>query len=301
MAEINKIREAMAAARLDWVDYTIEQEHKIYVLFSEAANSITADIAKTVRAGKIPQARMTYLLDQIKREMDFLRPKLKNYIVRGRSKSIDYGLKTSIIGATAGIPSNLKAGIGTSFINKAGKVIRYDSKIETYATSTWATINGNAMDALMRTNYGGITLSRRVWDVTWPVEKQIRNQINLAVLTGSGAETLSRKMRSYLGLPDTFKGIAFKDFHPGSGVYKSAYKNALRLSGTEINRAYNEGIIRYMKEKTWITGGILRTGSGNPCEDCTDLEGIFFLKDDPIDIPVHPHCYCWTEIQYEEE
>jgi len=294
------IRKALAEAREDWVDYTIKQERRIYSLFEQASNELTAKIAKYTVAGKIPPTRLVLLLKEIKLTMDPLRRRFGNLVRRSQKKSVDYGLKSSILAADAALPKRLKAGIGTSFIDKAGKVRRYDAKKEVLAASMWARINGNAMDALIRTKYGGIAFSRRVWDVTWPVERQIRNQINLAVLTGSSADKVSRRIRSYLGLPDTFRGMAFKEFHPGPGIYKSAYKNALRLASTEINRGFTEGIFRYGKIKSWVSGYIWRTGSGNPCPDCADHEGQFFPKDEPPMIPLHPFCYCYPEIVYAE-
>lgn len=292
------IRKAIEEARGDFIDYTIAQEKKIYILFEQASNQLTVNIAKFTRQGKIPPTRLTLLLSQVKNEMDRLRPQLRGLIRSSQRKSVDFGLKSSILGASAILPKGFKAGIGSSFIDRAGKVRRHDAKKELYAASAWARINGQAMDALMRTQYGGITFSRRVWDITWPVERQIRNQINLAVLTGTSANKVSRRIRSYLGLPETFRGMAFKEFHPGAGVYKSAYKNALRLSGTEINRGFSEGAIRYGKMKSWITGWTWRTGSGAPCPDCSDNEGQFYPKDNPPNIPLHPHCFCYPEIVY---
>lgn len=299
MTKSEIIREAIRKARGDWVSYTLAQERRIYELLEQASNQLTSQIAKYAIEGKIPPVRLRVLLGEIKGRMDALRPGLKNIIRSAQKNSVDYGLKTSIVGASIAMPPSFKAGIGTSFFGKDGKIVRHDAKLETYAASAWARINGKAMDALMRTSYGGITFSRRVWDITWPVERQIRNQINLAVLTGSSADKVARSIRSYLGLPETFRGLAFREFHPGPGVYRSAYKNALRLSGTEINRAFCEGIFRYGKEKEWVTGYIWRVGSDDPCEECESNEGEFFPKDEPPDIPLHPHCYCWPETVYE--
>jgi len=295
------IREALERARRNWVSYTIEQEKYIYELFEQASNSLTAQIARYTVEGKIPPARLGNLLDQIKAKMDALRPRLRSMIRTAQGKSVDYGLKTSIIGAGVAMPPRFKTGIGSSFISSTGNVVRHDARLEAYAASMWARIHSQAMDALVRTSYGGIAFSRRVWDVTWPVERQIRNQINLAVLTGMSADKVSRNIRSYLGLPKAFRGLAFKEFHPGPGVYRSAYKNALRLAGTEINRGFVEGIFRYGMEKNWILGYIWRTGSGNPCEECEDNEGEYFPKDEPPNIPLHPHCYCWPEIVCKQE
>jgi len=294
------IRKAIEEARDDWVNYTITQEHKIYTLLDDAANYITAQIARYTKDGKIPPARLKLLLNNIKMEMDRFRPRYKRLI--NKSKSVDYGIISSMQGAKVAMPSKFKIGIGTSFFGKDGKVRRYDSKIETYSDSIWAQINGQAMDALIRTSYGGIAFSRRVWDITWSAERQIRNQINLAVLTGQSSAKVSRRIRGYMGIPDTFRGLAFKEYHPGAGIYRSAYKNALRLANTEMSRAYVEGTFRYAMMKDWVIGWKWRTGSGNPCDDCLDNEGTFFSKKDgPPNIPLHPFCACYPETIYKGE
>lgn len=296
----NLIKEAIGKARNDWVDYTVTQELEIYTLLSKASNYLIAQMAKYAAEGKIPPARLGLLLNNVKVEMDRFRVDYKKVISRARSKSIDYGIISSMQGAGVALPDKFKIGLGTSFFGKGGEVHRYDPKIESYADSVWARINGQAMDALIRTKYGGITFSRRVWDATWPTERQIRDQINLAVLTGRSTAEVARQIRSYLGLPDTFRGMILKEYHPGAGVYKSAYMNSMRLAGTEINRAFTEGVFRYSATKNWITGWIWRTGSGKPCDECAGNEGEFYSKEDnPPNIPLHPFCYCWPEIQYE--
>jgi hypothetical protein len=238
---------------------------------------------------------------KIKQEMNKLRPKLRSIVRASQKSSVDFGITSGIFGAEQVVSNRMKTGIGTSFIGVGGVVVKYDAAKEKFADSMWASINRDALDAIVRTNYGGITLSRRVWDITWNAERQIRNRINLAILTGEGASVVSKSVRGYLGIPKSFRGIAMREFHPGSGVYKSAYKNALRLSATEMNRAYVEGMIRYSKEKDWITGWEWVTASGNPCPDCTDQSGRFFPKNDPPNIPLHPWCFCWPRPVYREE
>jgi len=302
MAKSNPIiKAALEKARVDFLEYNVQQQRKIYELFDQTSKSIIEKLNKYIVAGKIPPTRLKYLLIQISEEMKYLRPKLKGVITASQQSAIDFGLKMSIIGADAVTPNTLKAGIGTSFIGKDGIVRKYDAKEEAYSASMWARINKEAMDALIKTAYGGITLSRRVWDVTWPVERQIRNKINYSVLTGTSANGLARQIRSYLGLPKSFSSIVSEALHPGSGVYRSAYQNARRLAVTEINRAFHEGVLRYGKNKTWVSGYIWRTASGNPCEECESNEGQFFPKDEPPDIPLHPWCFCYAEITYEPD
>jgi len=91
-----------------------------------------------------------------------------------------------------------------------------------------------------------------------------------------------------------------KAYTPGRGVYRSAYKNAMRLARTEMARAYSEGTIRYGQSKDWIDGWIWR--NGGPAEDIPCQEdGTFFPKSDPPTIPVHPNCMCFLELHIKGE
>lgn len=92
-------------------------------------------------------------------------------------------------------------------------------------------------------------LSKRVWK--W--EKQFMAEIELSMQVGfkegSSAAKLSRDVRQYLNNPEMlFRRVrdefgqlhlskAAAAYHPGQGVYRSSYKNALRMTGSEINRA----------------------------------------------------------------
>ena len=295
------IDDAVAGQRANWSKYTMSQQRNIFNLLRQASDRFTVSINKHMLEGKIPPRRMVILLAEIKDEMNRLRPQIRNIVRSGQKKSIDFGIMSGIKGFESVASSRMKVGIGTSFIGAGGEVVKFDAKAEKYLDSMWASINKTAMDALIRTEYGGITLSKRIWDVTWPVERQIRNQINLSVLTGEGARELSKRVQSYLGMPTTFRGIALREYHPGAGVYKSAYKNALRLSVSEMNRAYVEGVYRYSMEKDWIVGWDWTTASGNPCSDCLDQEGEFYPKDSPPNIPLHPWCFCWPRPVYREE
>ena len=289
------IQNAVVRARNDWVNYTLVQEKEIYQLMDNTAKEIAQIINKRAVAGKIPIPRLNGLIKQISAEMDTLRSSLTGKIKRGMSKSVDFGLKTGIHGMEKVAPKTLKVGIGSSFINKEGKVIRYNAAEEAFADSTWFKINRYAMDVLLRFQPAGDTLTSQVWDLTHASEKTIRNRIAMGVMAGESAPKLSRDIRGYLVQPETLRGRVRAAYKPGPGVYKSAYKNAMRVARTEYARAYTEGMYRYGTHKDWIKGYIWRTASGDPCPICSDYDGQYFEKGMPPPIPVHPHCFCYPE------
>lgn len=269
------IRIALDKARQDWSKYTDQKMSEIYDLYSEAYKSIEIAIIKATRGGNLPPARLVHLLNEVKQAMDNLRVQLRRSIRKYQKESVESSIKGIIASLEGKVSVNIKVAV---------------------SDATWSKMNADAMDALMKINFGGITFSRRVWDNVWPIERQIRNRIQTAVMLGDSAYVVARDIRKYLGTSKTLRGKALLDYHPGSGVYKSGFSNAVRLARTELNRAFNEGIIRYGLQKDWVDGFIWRVASGNPCEDCQDEDGVFFPADEAPYIPLHPNCMCYLEI-----
>lgn len=314
------IRQAVLKSRKDWLHYTIKQEREIYALFSAAADKIQRQLAKYAKEGKLSPGRLVSLLgsefnphpDSIRGILRQLRPDLKTLTKEGMRQSINFGMQTYIYALkNMKLPRNAKLGIGTSFIGKDGKIRAYDVTKVLWKDSVWGRINSDAMDFLMRTQYGRITFSQRVWDITWDAEKQIRNRINTGVLLGESADKVGRDIRPYLAEPNARFHRVRKDgklvlskparaYKPGRGVYRSAYKNSRRLVVTEYARAYHEGTVRYIQRKKWLKGSIWRVGSGNPCETCAYFDGKYFPKDNPPMLPAHPFCMCYDELVLDE-
>jgi hypothetical protein len=300
------IKKATLAARSSWLDYTVQQEAAIYRMFKDAAERIVGELHAATVAGKVPPARLTHLLNNLTAEVARLRPAFKAKIIAQITKSVDYGIKTGIKGmVAAGLDARYKVGIGTSYITLGGVVRRYDSRVQMYADSVWARINGEALDALIRFEPKALMFGQRVWDITWQAQKSISNAVNQAVALGKSGQQLSRDVRGFLVEPKKlYRRVrkdgrlvlsqAARDYRPGAGVYRSAYKNAMRMARTEMARAHYEGTVRYMAEKKWVDGGIWRLGNVEPCEICADLDGQFFEKGTEPMIP-HPQCMCYME------
>jgi hypothetical protein len=295
------IKKGTAKSRRDFLAYSAEQEKAIYNLLQQSADNIAKRIAKAETMGKIPAARLKPLLDTIQAEMAALRPAIKGQIVRGMSNSVNLGMESAVKGmAGAGLKGGIKIEIGSAFIGKDGKVRKYDAKEEAFKDSKWGKINKNAMAALLKNPSAGITLSDRVWDLTWAAEKAMRAQLQMAVLQGDSAARLSRDIRGFLSQPLTLRGKVKAAYQPGTGVYKSAYQNAMRFARTEYNRAFNEGEFRYAADKDWVMGYVWRTGGANPCEDWAALDGTEYEKGNEPTIPLHPNCECWLELVTDE-
>nr|DAL81975.1 MAG TPA: minor capsid protein [Caudoviricetes sp.] len=92
------------------------------------------------------------------------------------------------------------------------------------------------------------------------------------------------------------------NYHTGRGVYRSSYKNAMRLARTETNMAYRAADCERWKAMEFMRGFRVVLSKNHPCDDiCNDLsadsendtsgkgeypKGFVFKG-------WHPHCYCY--------
>jgi hypothetical protein len=280
------IRRATIAARKDFIGFSKQQEAAIVKIYVQAGQELVEQVYTDSRAGQIMQSRRTSLMKEIDAEVARMRTSLNAKIRAAMSQSIDQGMAGMIQTAnSAGVKGNIQ--IGSSFFGIDGKIRRFDPGVSTLANSQWGKINQTAMDHLLRFRPTGLTFSQSIWNANWDVQKNIRNAVNGAVLTGKSSQKLAREITQYMS-PTGLR--------TGRGVYKSAYKNAWRLTRTEINRAYHEGQIRYSKSKPRVIDGhIWRLGGSGPWRCiCPDLAGRFFPTDMTPQKP-HPQCMCYLE------
>ena len=87
-------------------------------------------------------------------------------------------------------------------------------------------------------------------------------------------------------------------FHPGQGVYRSSYKNALRLAATETNIAYRTADYLRIQQLDFVVGIQVKlsnnhTLNGRPFFDiCDELAGMY-PKDFKF-VGWHPSCRCYS-------
>ena len=125
----------------------------------------------------------------------------------------------------------------------------YENKLRELATQSQ---NKSAFEAFQTRKKGKFTTSERVWNIAGQAKENIELAIDVVLKEGMSAQELARAIKGNLNNPDAlFRRVRdkhgnlvlsknAKTFNPGQGVYRSAHKNALRLSVDVINTAYRE-------------------------------------------------------------
>ncbi|PPL04937.1 hypothetical protein [Parapedobacter indicus] len=163
--------------------------------------------------------------------------------------------------------------------------------------------NLDARDSFERRKTNGMNLSDRVSKQTDQFKSEIEMGLDLGLGQGKSAAALSRDLRSNLQDPEKlFRRVRdkydvlhlsrnAKAYHPGQGVYRSSYKNAMRLTRTEINMAYRESDYMRWQQMDFIVGMEVRLSNNpNHCPVCAALAGRY-----PKDFKFtgwHPQCRC---------
>lgn len=164
--------------------------------------------------------------------------------------------------------------------------------------------NIDALEAWLRRGHN--ELSDNVWQVSEQLRQEMETQLALGIANGDSAVTIARRMKRYLINPDVlFRRVrdengkliqsrAMKAFHPGQGVYKSAYKNALRLTRTEMNRAYQLADHVRWQKLDFVIGIKISLSAQHPDYDypeiCEVLAGIY--PKNYVFTGNHPQCLC---------
>lgn len=176
---------------------------------------------------------------------------------------------------------------------------------ETNLGAQWFARNQKAMDAFFarKSANEGLNLSQKVWKYTGDLRGELETAISVSMGEGVSAATMSRRVRQYLHEPDRLfrrvKGAdgklhlskAARAYHPSRGVYRSSYKNAMRLTRTETNMAYRMADEDRWQRMDFVVGYEVKTSNNHPVPDiCDDLKGKypkgFVFKG------WHPQCRC---------
>lgn len=126
---------------------------------------------------------------------------------------------------------------------------------------------------------------------------------DLGLGEGKSAAQLSRDLRSYLNDPDKlFRRVRdkhgnlqlsknAKKYQPGAGVYRSSYKNAMRLTRTEVNMAYRSSDYETNQQLDFVVGfEVRRSNNIFSCDICESLKGRY-PKTFKF-VGWHPQCRC---------
>ena len=177
------------------------------------------------------------------------------------------------------------------------------------------THNLSAFEALKNDiDSNGLKLSDRVWNITQQTKSQLEFYLDSGVVSGRNSNGISSDIRQILHNPQKrFRRIRnekgelvlsqpMKDYHPGQGVYRSAYKNALRTSAPTTNTAYRSADYERWSKQDFILGIEIQRSANNrgPCKICDAMVGKY-----PKTFKFtgfHPFCICFaTPITMEPE
>lgn len=175
--------------------------------------------------------------------------------------------------------------------------------------------NLDALQSFQARKVGGLSLADRVWKYTEQYKAQIELGLDVGLGEGRSAQQLSRDLRQNLQDPNRlFRRVrdkrgnlqlskAAKAFHPGQGVYRSSYKNAMRLTRSEINMAYREADHLRWQQLDFVVGFEVHRSNHEPkckCDLCERLVGKYpkYFKFKGW----HPQCLCYaTAILMDED
>ena len=170
----------------------------------------------------------------------------------------------------------------------------------------WKHPHLEALRAFISRKEAGMNLSKRVWNLTQQFKNEMELALELGMGEGKSAAELSRDIRKYLQYPDKlFRRVRDKSgalrlskaaaaFHPGRGVYRSSYKNALRMTATENNIAYRTADHNRWQALPFVLGIEIHISNNHPTDDICDIfDGKRFPKDFKF-TGWHPWCRCYA-------
>lgn len=156
-------------------------------------------------------------------------------------------------------------------------------------------------------------LSDRVWNLSQQTQEQLEVGLKSGIFNGRDPRKLARDFKQFLKEPNRrYRRVRnaegklvlsnpAKQYHPGQGVYRSSYKNALRLARTEVTMAYRKADSVRREQMDFVMGIRVRLSPAHPRYDiCDELEGKY--PKGFVFVGWHPQCICYTtSILYPED
>lgn len=160
--------------------------------------------------------------------------------------------------------------------------------------------NTKALNTFLKRRQNGLNLSQKVWNCSKRYMNDIEKCLSIGIDKGISADKLAKVIKQYIENP-TALDIEMRNVFStststnsqGQGVYRSAYKNAMRLTRTETNMAYRSADNERWRQMDFVLGYKVQLSGSHPLEDvCDQLQG-----DYPTTFKFvgwHPHCLCFA-------
>jgi len=174
----------------------------------------------------------------------------------------------------------------------------FRAKIEfgTQTTVFKKIFKGAMRDSMAAGLFGKKGVSNRIWDLRDNNKTRLHSLISSGIANGKSAASISRDIRGLLIQPMTLRGLARDTARPGQGIYRSAFKNAMRLTRTETNQAFILAGDKFVERKKWKV--MWQVSSGQRERDsCDKLHGEIMTPEQHRRLyPQHPHDLCYTTV-----
>jgi len=143
--------------------------------------------------------------------------------------------------------------------------------------------HARALEQFKKRKIEGLNLSDRIWNYTKQFRAEIEQTLFTGIEEGTSARKMAADMKQYLKDPDKlFRRVrdakgklqlskAAREYKPEPGKYRSSYKNALRVTRTEINGAYRKADVTRWQNSPFVIGYRTRLSNRHPKHDICDV------------------------------
>lgn len=276
------------------IKYIASVEKQLYALFGntyEAALHIT-EVRKAIEAGDTFTWKGNPAAEK----------KLDRYL-KDLSNKASVIIKNGIIGSWNKGEANAKVPVVEAF-GKTPELRKEANDICDEAVKAHRA-KGKTGHAFANASRGGMNISTRVWNLTGNAKQELETIIQNGILEGKSPDEVSRSVKGYLNEPNAlFRRVRNKEtgrlelseaarkYHPGQGVYRSAYKNARRLAVTEMNAAFRRAEWESYQNNPLITSYEIRLSNNHT----VIINGKLRTLHDICDVlaGVYPKTFLWT-------
>jgi len=193
---------------------------------------------------------------------------------------------TNIIAEQALHEARLSFGLDKNFANRTDPTVKTSS-------AKWTAIGQRIIHNVAKKNLQGLTVSERIWELTSRTEADLKRILANGIAQGRSPYELTKLIQKYIS-PSVSQADEL-GIQNGPGVYRSPYKNAMRLARTETNRAYTQASANFYSNKPWVSEvDITLSPDHDVVDECDDLAdaGPYTPEEAGSLIPAHPHCMC---------
>lgn len=171
--------------------------------------------------------------------------------------------------------------LSTKFANRTDPRVKLSS-------DKWKGKQNLVIQTVTKKSIKGLRPSDLIWDLTRKTESDLRRLVVSGVAQGEHPSVIARKVKKYVSPARTDYGTLER------GVYRSPFKNAMRLARTEATKAYNHATAEFAADKSWVKGIQVKLGPAHDVPDeCDAWDGKIIEPEEFADtFPLHPHCMC---------